>query len=130
MKVTIQSKAGEMVLDIDPEIPAEAELVLALLAVAEGGTIESPVAGEDKIPAAQPEDENVLDMLESSSQRDTWWYLRRNDRSRGVPAATIAKRYRISGSAASARCSVLVDRGYAVRVSRGYYRAIVPESIS
>lgn len=148
MKITIQSGAGEMTMEIDPHVPAEADLALALTAVAQGQTIHSPASSpgysspvppleygndddDDELPPEEllaPGDsvQQVLDSLVSSPQRDTWHFLRRNDRRRGVSIATVAKRYRISGSAASARCNTLMNLGYATRVSRGYYRATLP----
>jgi hypothetical protein len=73
------------------------------------------------------DDDRVVAALQTREQRETWLYLRRNDRVRGVSVSGLAHRFKLSSTAASARACALMNLGFAVRTSKGYYRAIAPK---
>lgn len=104
---------------VDPDEDADATDLLDLLSPGSANSVQRTAASvsDDDPPAG----------LYTREQRETWLYLRRRDRVRGVPLVSIAQRFKLSSTAASARACALVRMGYAVRVSKGYYRAAVPE---
>lgn len=148
MKITIQPSTGELSFDIDAHNQAEVQQAITMaLSVRNGnGTSQQPVrvvllnddqddlAPEDLIApasrstqAAITDDERIAAGLQTREQRETWLYLRRNDRVRGVALAGLAHRFKLSSTAASARACALMKLGYAVRIGKGYYRAVVPD---
>lgn len=157
MKITIQPATGEVSFDnIDPANQREVEQVvaqaIAIVMASNGHTNghavtalltepddDDELTGEELLmpaPAAVniaqarriEEYDDVIAEL-SKKQRDTWLYFRRNDRVRGVSLAGCADRLNLSSTTASARASKLVELGYLVRISRGYFRAVIPHDI-
>ena len=142
MKITINPGTGELTCDFDADNRAEVQQAISIARqIHDGRNVDAAarsllvfdddakVAGEDLIvpaPAPATEDERVAARLRTREQLETWLYLRRNDRVRGVALAGLANRFRLSSTAASARCGNLVKQGYAVRTRNGYYRAVVP----
>lgn len=150
MKITINPTTGEMSLDIDPQNQKEVEQAMAITMGLRNGHSDNSVhtslvfaeddddelSPEDLIApsntaavtsAPVTEDERIAARLRRREQLETWLYLRRHDRVRGVSLTGLARRFKLSSSAASTRCNRLVKSGYAIRISRGFYRAVVPE---
>lgn len=132
MKITIHPNTGELSFDIDPENKAEIEQTLIIAkSLRNGHETSFSLASDEDLDLISPapsstNHEHIAAGLQSAEQLETWMYLRRNDRQRGISLASLARRFKLSSTAASARCSTLVRLGYAVRISNGYYRAIVP----
>lgn len=143
MKITITSN-GEISFDIDAHNPTDVGQALLLAQQMRNGTQTAATArtllmfasdDDDELPAEDlivpasnnfSEDERIAARLQTREQLETWLYLRRNDRVRGIALSGLAHRFRLSSTAASARCATLVKMGYAVRIGKGYYRAVVP----
>lgn len=143
MKITINPSTGELSFDVDAQNPVQVAAALKLARqFRDGKEVEDTARSllvfpddDDELPAedlivpanvAAKEEERVAASLESREQFETWLYLRRNDRVRGVALTGVAHRFKLSSSAASSRCITLMKAGYAVRIGRGYYRAVTP----
>ena len=145
MKITINPGTGEMSFDFDAHNQTEVEQAVAVAqSIVNRNSSHTPaptravlvfdddgeLAPEDLIAPARSavtDDERIAAGLQTREQRETWLYLRRNDRVRGVALAGLASRFKLSSTAASARTCNLVKLGYAVRLGHGYYRATVPD---
>lgn len=154
MKITIHPTTGELSFDIDAHNQAEVNQAITFALGIQGGNVSQPAAPvramlvfadpdeDDETPvdllspggnaathhaAAVSDDERIAAGLQTREQRETWLYLRRNDRVRGVALAGLASRFKLSSTAASARACALMKLGYAVRIGKGYYRATVPD---
>lgn len=142
MKITINPTSGELSFDVDADNPTELHEALRIARqIRNGKEVENTArallvfSDDDEIPAEDlivpatngvTEEEKVAASLQTREQFETWLYLRRNDRVRGVALAGVAQRFKLSSTAASARCGTLVKLGYATRIGKGYYRACVP----
>jgi hypothetical protein len=62
----------------------------------------------------------------NKTQYETWDFLIDHDCDAGVPVAGIARALNSTCGAVSHRLGILVNKGYAVRTQRGYYRARTP----
>lgn len=152
MKITIHPTTGEMSFDVDAQNQKEVEQAMAFTLGLRNGHSDNAVRtslvfADDDDGELLPEelitpsntathtsmlvteDERIAAGLKSHEQLEAWLYLRRHDRVRGVSLSSMARRFKLSSSAASGRCLTLVKQGYAIRISRGYYRAIVPDDI-
>lgn len=143
MKITINPSTGELTCDFDANSRMEVQQAINIARqIHDGKKVDAAARTllvfsdeDDEIPAEDlivpapttvTEDERIASRLQTREQLETWMYLRRNDRMRGVALAGVAHRFKLSSTAASARCATLVKAGYAVRVGKGYYRAVVP----
>lgn len=150
MKIIINPNTGEMSLDIDPQNQKEVDQAMAITMGLRNGHSDNSVhtslvfmdddddelSPEDLIApsntasvtsALVTEDERIAATLRRREQLETWLYLRRHDRVRGVSLSGLARRFKLSSSAASTRCNTLMRAGYAIRINRGLYRAVVPD---
>lgn len=122
MKVTINSD-GEVTLDItNGDGQAALDLIHALQ-----GDVKRQKSAEERREvhrqAAAKVDGSPLNVL----QYRTWEYLCGNDCNDGIHVSSVGKAFGITNSAANTRLVALTNLGYAKRVHRGYYRAIIPE---
>ena len=63
----------------------------------------------------------------NSIQYRTWEYLVENDIASGLHISALARGFGISNAAANSRLVTLQKLGYAVRIRKGYYRAVAKE---
>lgn len=112
MKVRI-NKDGSMEFDVN-----NVEEAAALVRIA-AGAAEPAAAKEKKTKPAK----NAPELNEI--QFKTWSYLVDNDSDTGVHISAIARHLGIKKDNACWWCQTLLQKGYAMRVSRGYYRALV-----
>jgi DNA-binding MarR family transcriptional regulator len=82
---------------------------------------------KEQVIKAVEHEERVQHSAElNQSQYETWDFLIDHDCPQGVPVSGIARALNTTAGAISHRMSILVNRGYAVRTQRGYYRARTP----
>lgn len=88
----------------------------------------------DHIKKASDKEETIKDKKEkidhsvelSGKHFETWDYLGDHECKEGVTASALARALNTTEGAIYARMSYLIERGYAIRLARGRYKAMIP----
>lgn len=121
MKINV-SPDGTVSFDISTNTSAEVVEIIEQLRNSKTGIRQLPDISQ-KVQRTQPTTQkNGVEL--NSLQYETWEFLVDNDCSDGVHISAVARGFGIPHDAAGCRLRRLTDKGYAIRVAQGYYRAV------